>query len=61
MTTGRVSVMRLGGGFGESVTGATHPVVSFNRAWPGKREQVCPSGPIPRSNKSKTGILTADP
>lgn len=29
--------------------------LTSKRGWSGKREQVCPSGPIPRSNKSNTG------
>lgn len=42
----------LGGGLGESVIGATFSVVSVNRGWPGNKEHVCPSGPIPSSSKS---------
>ena len=58
MLTGRVRVTRQGGGFGESVIGATlrPPALgsgSDSRAWPGKREQVWPSGPMP----SKSGLF----
>ena len=55
--TGRVRVTRQGGGLGESVIGATirPPALgsgSDRRAWPGKREQVWPSGPMPSSSMS---------
>ncbi|KAH1016177.1 hypothetical protein HUJ04_007445 [Dendroctonus ponderosae] len=53
--TGKVNVIRLGGGFGESVIGATHLAVSFSKACPGNREQVCPSGPMPSSSRSNRG------
>ncbi|KAF4528061.1 hypothetical protein B566_EDAN012022 [Ephemera danica] len=50
LTTGKVSVMRVGGGFGELVIGATQTDVSSSSRWPGKREHVCPSGPTPKRN-----------
>jgi hypothetical protein len=38
--TGRVSVIRLGGGLGESSMDATHLDSSDRSAWPGNSEQV---------------------
>lgn len=37
-------VMRVEGGLGESLSQATQPSASSRRGWPGKREQVWPSG-----------------
>ena len=53
--TGYVKVTRLGGGFGESSMAATHLSVTSNSRWPGKREQVWPSGPAPSNKKSNWG------
>ena len=53
--TGRVRVMRLGGGLGESVIEATHAVDSNRSGWEGKREATWPSGPMPRRMRSKEG------
>lgn len=39
-STGKVSVILLGGGFGESVIEAHHSVFSFNNGWFGNKEQV---------------------
>jgi hypothetical protein len=59
-STGKVSVMRFGGGLGESVIEATCFPCSSSRGWPGKREAVCPSGPMPSRMASKcTGSLLA--
>lgn len=56
LITGNVNVILLGGGFGESVIGATHTEVSCRSGWPGNKEHVWPSGPIPRSSKSNLGM-----
>ncbi len=47
-SVGRVSVIRCGGGFGESAMAATHPdplgvALCFSSSCPGNREAVCPS------------------
>src|SRR3954447_21866649 len=48
-----VSVIRSGGGLGESGTQTAMPVAS-SCGWPGKSEAVCPSGPMPCSARSIT-------
>lgn len=58
LTTGNVIVIRLGGGFGESMMGAIHLSVTVSKGWSGNREQVCPSGPIPSSSMSNDGSFT---
>jgi len=58
VTTGSVRVIRFGGGFGESLMGDTQASASRSNSWLGNRLQVCPSGPQPRSRRSKTGSLT---
>lgn len=55
LTTGKVSVILDGGGLGALVMGATHTEVSSQMRCPGNREQVCPSGPIPSSNRWNLG------
>lgn len=55
LTTGKVSVILDGGGLGAFVMGATHTEVSSQMRCPGKREQVCPSGPIPSNNRWNLG------
>lgn len=59
LTTGKVSVILLDGGLGESSMGAQSFLVSISSLCPGKREQVCPSGPIPRRTASNTGTPSA--
>ena len=49
-------VTRSGGGFGESAIGAINKASSLSSECPGNSEQVWPSGPIPKSNKSNCGI-----
>lgn len=56
LISGYVMVIRSGGGFGESAIGAINRLVSFSNGWPGNSEQVCPSGPMPNSNRSNCGI-----
>lgn len=58
VTTGKLSVMRFGGGLGESSIGATQASVSRSRACPGNKLQVWPSGPQPSRSRSKMGSLT---
>lgn len=55
LITGYVSVILLGGGFGEPSKGATHRSSSANNGWSGNNEAVCPSGPRPSKIRSKTG------
>lgn len=55
---GNVSVILLGGGLGESVMGAIHTDVSSNNRWPGNKEHVCPSGPMPKRRAWKRGRLS---
>mmetsp|Transcript_11708 Transcript_11708/g.13343 ORF Transcript_11708/g.13343 Transcript_11708/m.13343 type:complete len:236 (+) Transcript_11708:37-744(+) len=50
--TGNVNVILRGGIFGESSIGATNRDCSVNKPWPGKSEQVCPSGPKPSTRQS---------
>ena len=50
--TAMETVMRCGGGLGESGTRTTGPGESSARWW-GKSEQMCPSGPIPINAVSK--------
>lgn len=57
---GKVSVIRLGGGLGELVIGAIQTEVSSSKRWPGNKEQVCPSGPMPRSSASNRGRLSGE-
>ena len=42
-----------GGGLGESEMEAIFLFFSSKRGWPGKREAVCPSGPIPMKEKQR--------
>lgn len=58
VTTGKLSVILFGGGFGLSSIDATHASVSRNSLWPGNKLQVCPSGPQPSRMRSKIGSLT---
>jgi len=55
LSTGKVKVILAGGGLGELVIGATQTEVSSRRLCPGNREQVCPSGPTPKSSKWNLG------
>lgn len=55
LTTGNVKVILDAGGLGELVIGATQTEVSSKSLCSGKREHVCPSGPIPSSSKWKRG------
>lgn len=55
LMTGNVSVVRRGGGLGESVMYATQRSSSERRACPGKSDAVCPSGPTPSRMRSKMG------
>ncbi len=57
-TTGSVSVMRSGGGFGEPRTGATGARLTSSTGWPGNSEHVCPSGPMPSRTMSRTASGT---
>lgn len=34
------------------------PTLTCRRGWPGKREQVWPSGPTPRISRSNTGMAS---
>lgn len=58
VTTGSVSVIRFGGGLGESLTPTTQASSSRSWGWPGNKLQVWPSGPTPSRIRSKMGILT---
>nr|ACN30969.1 unknown [Zea mays] len=55
LITGNVNVILSGGGFGESLMYVTHLSFSLTRGWPGKRDAMWPSGPIPRSWRSNLG------
>jgi hypothetical protein len=59
--TGQVRVMRSKSGLGESVIRATHSDCSWSNAWPGKRLQVCPSGPIPRRRSLANHLIGSRP
>src|SRR5436190_1571959 len=52
-SAGSVSVIRSGGGFGESSSPATRSLESSS-GWPGNSDAVCPSGPMPLSVRSIT-------
>jgi hypothetical protein len=54
-STGIVRVIRRGGDFGEQFKWATQTEGSCRSRWPGKSEQVCPSGPRPRKSRSNMG------
>uniref|UniRef100_A0A1X7VF98 Uncharacterized protein n=1 Tax=Amphimedon queenslandica TaxID=400682 RepID=A0A1X7VF98_AMPQE len=56
--TGRVRVIRDGGGLGLSDKEATIFSFSLSRGWEGKREHVCPSSPIPSKRRSKEGTAS---
>ena len=56
-SAGRVRVILADGGLGESDMGATHESSSCKRGWSGKREAVCPSGPMPSTAASSRGKL----
>ena len=54
--TGRVTVILLGGGFGEFSIGTTHDGPLYSKSGcPGNKEHVCPSGPNPKNKKSNLG------
>ena len=59
-TSGKVMVMRWGGGLGESKMGATSLCCSSRRAWPGNKEQQCPSGPMPSRSTSNAHSGTSE-
>ena len=52
---GYVSVILHGGGLGESEIGARRREFSWSSGWPGNKEHVCPSGPIPSRSISREG------
>mmetsp|Transcript_7293 Transcript_7293/g.15653 ORF Transcript_7293/g.15653 Transcript_7293/m.15653 type:complete len:104 (+) Transcript_7293:476-787(+) len=52
LSMGNVSVIREGGGFGESSMEATKAFSSRSSGWFGNKEHVWPSGPKPRTTQS---------
>jgi hypothetical protein len=47
LISGKVIVIRIGGGLGAFVTATTQRRLSWQAAWPGNSEAVWPSSPIP--------------